>query len=166
MRARFAVGLGVVVLVALAWWSWSRARSYTPPRAQSVGAAPSKSSTAPASTMVSVSSVERDIIANGLTVERARLFFSLAFGPLPGVTLPSNVVRDQSLQDGNPAVDAIYLVWDQLTDEQRAAAAARMHTPTTPTGTARAAGSERVVEAGFTGGDTAAWDYGSMLESA
>lgn len=116
--------------------------------------------------MVSVSSVERDIIANGLTVERARLFFSLAFGPLPGVTLPSNVVRDQSLQDGTPAVDAIYLVWDQLTDEQRAAAAARMHTPTTPTGTAWAAGRERVVQAGFTGGDTAAWDYGSMLESA
>src|SRR5580704_6587392 len=64
----------------------------------------------------------KDITKQGNTPERAKLLFSMAVGPLPGVTVPV-AGRDPADFDGTLAVGYLYQVWNSLTAAQRAAAA-------------------------------------------
>jgi hypothetical protein len=54
----------------------------------------------------------------GITPERAKLLFSLAIGPLPGVSVPDGA-RDPHDFCGTLAVGYLYQVWNELTDAQR-----------------------------------------------
>jgi von Willebrand factor type D domain len=63
-----------------------------------------------------------DIVRQGITPERAKLLFSMAVGPLPGVKVPVEA-RDPSDFDGTMAIGYLYHFWNTLTPEQRAAAA-------------------------------------------
>jgi hypothetical protein len=62
-----------------------------------------------------------DIIEKGVTPERAKLLFSMAVGPLPGVTVPPGS-RDPADFDGTLAVGYLTEEWDSLTPEQRTVA--------------------------------------------
>jgi hypothetical protein len=73
--------------------------------------------------VASQAALETDIAVNGVTPEKAKLLFSIAIAPLPGVTVPPDVVRDRTEFDGTLAVGYLYKVWEFLTPEQRHAAA-------------------------------------------
>ncbi len=126
-RTLLVAGAALVLVVAatLVWWFRSRPAPSVPPSA----AAPAPMATAavaPATPTVLAASqedLENDILRNGATPEKAALLFSLVVAPLPGVTIPANIVRDPTEFDGTIAVQQLYAVWDFLTPAQRAAVA-------------------------------------------
>ncbi len=69
------------------------------------------------------------IAKDGVTPERAKLYFSLAIGSLPGVTIPPGMTRDRAEFDGTPAAVDLMEVWETLTPGQRQVAAQLMDLP-------------------------------------
>lgn len=120
-----ALAAGIVVLFTLGWWLWSRHASpgapQTPARTASsttpAGSAPGSSPNRPGAFQ---RQLYTDIETSGMSPERAKQLFSLAIGPLPGVTVPDNA-RDPDDFCGTRAVSAILHVWNTLSADQQAA---------------------------------------------
>jgi hypothetical protein len=125
-RTIAAIGVTIVLVVAVGLLVRTRLRPAPAPISQS--AAPA----VPAASPNGVQSQEqlRNQLAKGdVTPERAKLYFSLAIGSLPGVAIPAGIVRDRADFDGTPAATYLMEVWDALTPEQRQAAAKLMALP-------------------------------------
>ena len=124
-RALLVGGVAIVLLVGGVWWWRSRPAPATSPQSAAAVSPPSPSSAAATSSalVASQAALETDIAANGVTPDKAKLLFSIAIAPLPGVTVPRDVVRDRTQFDGTLAVGYLYQVWEFLTPEQRHAAA-------------------------------------------
>lgn len=123
-KKALAFAAGIVVLLTLGWWLWTRhasaATSQTPAR--------TASTTTPAGSTVGSSpsrpgafqrQLYTDIETSGLSPERAKRLFSLTIGPLPGVTVPVDA-RDPDDFCGTRAVNAIFHVWNTLSADQQA----------------------------------------------
>src|SRR5579883_230262 len=126
------VSLALAVVLALVIGRHLRSRPASPgttaPPAQQTAAGPpaaGPASAAPPSP--TPRHLLADIIEQGVTPERAKLLFSMAVGPLPGVTVPAAQRRDPTDFDGTLAVGYITQEWDSLTPEQRRAADRLIH---------------------------------------
>jgi hypothetical protein len=117
---------GIFVLFTSGWWLWSRHASpgapQTPARTMSSTSTPAASATgsSPNRPGAFQRQLYTDIETNGLTPERAKQLFSLAIGPLPGVTVPDNA-RDPDDFCATRAVSDIFQVWNTLSADQQAA---------------------------------------------
>ncbi|HUL72059.1 MAG TPA: VWD domain-containing protein [Vicinamibacterales bacterium] len=185
MRLRISFLAAAVLAVAAGaavWWIARRAAPSTP---TSSGLPPAATATPGGAALGPFRPGEEqtqrqlfaDILAQGVTPERAAWYFSMAIGPLPGASAPSTVKRDASDFDGTAAVLILYQVWDKLTDDQRRAADALIRGVPGPTRvgsrslepaiwTDRA---PRVSLAGFTpprGPDVPAHDYATLAVNA
>jgi hypothetical protein len=121
-----AFAAGIFVLFTLGWWLWSRHVSPVAPQtpARTVSSTSTAAASATGSSPNRPGAFQRqlytDIETNGLTPERAKQLFSLAIGPLPGVTVPDNA-RDPEDFCGTRAVGDIFHVWNALSADQQAA---------------------------------------------
>jgi hypothetical protein len=156
---RIAVVLAVFVVVFIAglvlWRRWSYQSKSPQAQSESAGAA------AP-----SQQQLLNEIIQQGVTPERAKLLFSMQIGPLPGVTIPSNIPRDPSQFDGTPAATYLMGVWDTLTPEQRQVATKLLGLPASSS--ARRIDGTRavVIDAAFVTENKEAYDYRTYLKDA
>jgi len=126
MRTRLVVA-GTLILIAAFLAFLLRSRVLSNPSPQEVKKAKAQPAVPPAQPHGTVSKpipaqrqLARDILEQGLTPDRAKQYFSMAIGPLPGVNVPPGG-RDRSDFDGTWAVSNIYQVWDSLTPEQQEA---------------------------------------------
>ena len=87
--------------------------------------------------------LETEVARHGVTLETAKLEFGLLVGSLPGVDI-AGIARDPTDFDGTPAIADLYKVWEQLSLEQRQAAARLIHRGPVP-----ATGSPRAISAGW-----------------
>lgn len=118
----------IVVVAVLGLRNWRRANVSSPIANKMTAQSPGKPAAQPsvATQAPGASDLVAEILKQGLTPERAKVLFSVVVGPLPGVTLPA-VRRDPSVFDGTIAIGFLARVWDSLTPEQRAVAAALIH---------------------------------------
>lgn len=122
MRTRLVVlGIGVAV-IALLLILWGLFRVHLPAARPTPASAPAAPVHAPPAAAITQRQVLKDIVERGLTPERAKLYFGMVVGPLPGVELPRGG-RDPTEFDGTPAIQQLIAVWDSLTPEQQSAAA-------------------------------------------
>ena len=130
--SRALLGLGIaVIVIAILGFAFYRGRTAMAPSAvpQAPGTAPATGpATAPSAAAGAAAAtapiefvndrLRREIMTQGLTVDRARQLFALEIGPLPGVALPDGPQRPAI--SGTYALAQILAVKDQLTPEQRA----------------------------------------------
>ena len=125
----FGVLIIVAVSVALAVRSHLKSKTAAPPAIVAttrVGGSPEPPTRPEAAAVLTQQQLAAAIIQQGVTPERARQFFSMLVGPLPGVEVPATG-RDPTDFDGTLAIGYIYKVWGALAPEQREAAAKLIH---------------------------------------
>src|SRR5262244_2072070 len=88
-----ALVAAIVLVTGLALWFRFRSRS-TPAAPASQPAAPAAAN-APKGDVQSQRQLARLLGRGDVTPARAKLYFSLVFGPLPGVTIPDGIARDR-----------------------------------------------------------------------
>jgi hypothetical protein len=148
-----AVVTGLFLIAVVVLWLGVRHQQplvSTPPSASATSAVG-----APLSGVQSQQQLRQQIDREGITPERAKLYFSLVFGPLPGVTIPAGFTRDPGEFDGTAAAADLMRVWDALTPEQRRAGAARIGLPA----------ASAVIKAAFVSRDPR-FDYNAYLKDA
>jgi hypothetical protein len=173
---------GIFVLFTSGWWLWSRHASpgapQTPARTMSSTSTPAASATgsSPNRPGAFQRQLYTDIETNGLTPERAKQLFSLAIGPLPGVTVPDNA-RDPDDFCATRAVSDIFQVWNTLSADQQAAVRRLLNMDRWTTTPSRSLASsligfatphlERVSYTSFSSGPTTGlFDYKKYLDDA
>jgi von Willebrand factor type D domain len=178
MRSRrlVLILLAVVASAILLWFL--RPRRTTVPAPPQRTAAPAARSPSPfaAGEPNTQRQLAQDLVTRGVTLDRARWYFSLEVGRLPGVTVPAAVARDMADFDGTSAVLYLYQVWDQLTADQQRAAEVLIH----PAGTGQTGGQHPVAARRPGGGpdvrlaryvpvvntDVPSHDYASLAKNA
>jgi hypothetical protein len=111
------------------------------------------------------------ILTQGLTPERAKLYFGMVVGPLPGLQLPEGG-RDAGDFDGTLAIQYLLSVWDSLSAGQRAAAWKLIFGADQPPGGARSEASifspvTRLTSTAFHYvEDKPSWNYQQLAENA
>ncbi len=125
----FGVLIVVAVSVVLAVRSHLRSKTAAPPAIVATartGGSPEPPNRPEAAPVLTQQQLASAIVQQGVTPERAKLFFSMVLGALPGVDVPATG-RDPTDFDGTLAIGYIYKVWGELTPEQREAAAKLIH---------------------------------------
>jgi hypothetical protein len=125
----FGVLIVVAVSVALAVRSHLRSKTAAPPAIVATtrtGGSPGVPTRSEAPAVLTQPQLASAIIQQGVTPERAKQYFSMVVGPLPGVEVPATG-RDPTDFDGTLAIGYIYQVWGALTPEQRESAAKLIH---------------------------------------
>jgi hypothetical protein len=122
MRKRSIV-TAVLVLIAVSLVLWLKYRSRPtksgqPPAGSASGAPPAPTASHKPHERTGILA---EILDHGLTPERAKIYFAMVVGPLPGVTVPPGSAGPSDF-DGTLPISYLYQVWDSLTPEQRAAA--------------------------------------------
>jgi hypothetical protein len=130
MRRKITTALAALVLILLAAIGLLyRISTQHGPVGAAASQAPAPVAAAAVGGVQSQQQLRALIAKDGVTPERAKLYFSLAIGTLPGVTIPAGIARDPAEFDGTPAAVDLMQVWDTLTQEQRQAAAKLMGLP-------------------------------------
>ena len=167
MRQKVVPAAIVAVLIVAAALVWLRRPASPSAPAPAPQAKPAAAAAPPKGAVPSQQQLETDLIVNGVTPERAKLLFSVAIGPLPGVDIPAGFARDPTDFDGTPAITALYQVWNSLTPDQRRAAGHLLQRPVS-TSERRDDGPAVRLAAFHTSEPSApaAYDYKSMLQDA
>lgn len=131
MRPRLAVAAILIAAIAVVFVVRTRRHSNPGPTA----ATATVPQHATPSNVPTQAQLQSDILRNGLTPEKAVLFFGMVVGPLPGVSVPDGS-RDPSEFDGTLAVEYLYREWNALTDAQRRAARPLIEGPAAASGRA------------------------------
>ena len=131
MRSRLIMIVAVVaicVVVLMVVRSRSRSGQAGQPVNGTATQPPATAKSAAPPAVPSQKQLAAEIIHEGVTPDRAKMFFSMVIGPLPGVSVPPGG-RDPADFDGTRAVGYIYQVWNSLTPEQQRAAEALIAAP-------------------------------------
>src|SRR5579862_7096219 len=129
MGRRTATAVVAIIVVAIVAIALLLRFKHQPGRASAPAAPDAAVPASPPNGAQSQQQLRALIAKDGVTPERAKLYFSLAIGSLPGVTIPAGMQRDRAEFDGTGAATELMQVWNTLTPDQRKVAAQLMGLP-------------------------------------